>query len=130
MLGSTWEVGYNRWCSGACECPADLGTPFCSRLTEPSVKHLGNIADAQALALAIVDTIPEPFVVLDEDLRVLSGSRRFVELFGEDQEQISGRLLYELGEGQWDIPALRLLLETLIPEHSAMDGFEVEHDFG
>jgi chemotaxis protein methyltransferase CheR len=93
------------------------------------VKHLENVADAQALAMAIVDTIPEPFVILDHDLRVLSGSRRFFEVFDEDPEQTRGRLLYELGGGQWDIPALRLLLETIIPEHSAMDGFEVEHDF-
>lgn len=40
-----------------------------------------------------------------------------------------GSLLYALGDGQWDIPALRLLLETIIPEKTAMDGFEVEHDF-
>src|SRR5688572_21137664 len=79
--------------------------------------------------MAIVDTIPEPFVILDHELRVLSGSRRFFEVFDEDPEQTRGRLLYELGGGQWDIPALRLLLETIIPERSAMDGFEVEHDF-
>jgi hypothetical protein len=40
-----------------------------------------------------------------------------------------GRLLYDLGDGQWDIPALRVLLETIIPEQTAMDGFEVDHDF-
>lgn len=90
---------------------------------------LAKIADAQTLAEAIVNTIPEPFIVLDEELRVLAASRAFYETFRVDPEQTQGCLLYALGDGQWDIPALRLLLETIIPERTAMDGFEVEHDF-
>jgi two-component sensor histidine kinase len=85
--------------------------------------------DAQTLAQAIVNTIPEPFVVLDDEFRVLAASVSFYKTFKVDPEQTRGRLLYSLGDGQWDIPALRLLLETIIPEHAAMDGFEVEHDF-
>jgi chemotaxis protein methyltransferase CheR len=87
------------------------------------------LAGAQALALAIVDTLPEPFVVLDSDLRVLAASRCFYEYFKEDAAQARGRPFFKLGDAQWDIPALRLLIETIIPEHSSMDGFEVEHDF-
>jgi two-component sensor histidine kinase len=90
---------------------------------------IANIEDAQTLAQAIVNTIPEPFIVLDEQFRVLAASRSFYKTFMVDPEQTRGSLLYTLGDGQWDIPALRLLLETIIPEKTAMDGFEVEHDF-
>jgi two-component sensor histidine kinase len=88
-----------------------------------------NIHDAQILAQAIVNTIPEPFLVLDEQFHVLAASRSFYETFKVDPEQTQGCLLYALGDGQWDIPALRILLETIIPEKTSMDGFEVEHDF-
>jgi two-component sensor histidine kinase len=87
------------------------------------------IEDAQMLAQAIVNTIPEPFLVLDDSFHVLAASRSFYETFKVDPEQTRGCLLYALGDGQWDIPALRVLLETIIPEKAAMDGFEVEHDF-
>jgi chemotaxis protein methyltransferase CheR len=90
---------------------------------------IASIEDAQTLAQAIVNTIPEPFIVLDGQLRVVVASRSFYEVFKVDAEQTRGSLLYALGDGQWDIPALRLLLETIIPERTAMDGFEVEHDF-
>ncbi|MDF3152971.1 MULTISPECIES: PAS domain-containing sensor histidine kinase [unclassified Mesorhizobium] len=88
-----------------------------------------NIEDAQTLAQAIVNTITEPFLVLDEQFRVLAASRSFYYTFEVDPGQTQGSLLYALGDGQWDIPALRLLLETIIPEKTAMDDFEVEHDF-
>jgi two-component sensor histidine kinase len=87
------------------------------------------IADAQALAQAIVDTIHEPLLVLDARLCVLAASRSFYRTFHVDPDHTVGNLLYDLGDGQWNIPALRLLLETIIPEHVAMDGFEVDHDF-
>lgn len=88
-----------------------------------------NVHDAQVLAQAIVNTIPDPFLVLDDRFRVLAASRSFYETFKVDPEQTRGCLLYGLGDGQWDIPALRVLLETIIPEKTSMDGFEVEHDF-
>ncbi|MER8682553.1 histidine kinase dimerization/phosphoacceptor domain -containing protein [Mesorhizobium sp. M1405] len=90
---------------------------------------IANIEDAQTLAQAIVNTIVEPFLVLDENFRVLAANRSFYQTFRVDPEQTHGSLLYALGDGQWDIPALHLLLETIIPEKTAMDGFEVEHDF-
>jgi two-component sensor histidine kinase len=88
-----------------------------------------NIHDAQILAQAIVNTIPEPFLVLDDKFHVLAASRSFCETFKVNPEQTRDCLLYDLGNGQWDIPALRILLETIIPEKTSMDGFEVEHDF-
>ena len=90
---------------------------------------IANIEDAQTLAQAIVNTIAEPFLVLDEKFHVLAASRSFYQTFKVDPAETHGALLYALGDGQWDIPALRLLLETIIPEKTAMDGFEVEHDF-
>ena len=88
-----------------------------------------NLAGAQTLAQAIINTIPEPFIVLDDQFRVLEASRSFYQTFKVDAEQTLGCSLYGLGEGEWDIPALRVLLETIIPEHMTMDGFEVVHDF-
>jgi two-component sensor histidine kinase len=85
--------------------------------------------DAQTLAQAIVNTIHEPLLVLDADLRVTAASRAFYETFKVDADETHDCLLYDLGDGQWDIPALRLLLETILPERTAMDDFEVDHDF-
>lgn len=87
------------------------------------------IEDAQTLAQAIVDTIHEPLIVLDAQLRVLAASRAFYQIFKVDRSHTTGRLLYDLGDGQWNIPALRVLLETIIPQQTSMDGFEVDHDF-
>ena len=87
------------------------------------------IEDAQTLAQAIVDTIHEPFLVLDAELRVLAASRSFYETFKVEPAQTQGCLLYALGDGQWDITALRVLLETILPDRTAMDDFEVDHDF-
>jgi chemotaxis protein methyltransferase CheR len=81
------------------------------------------------LAQAIVNTIHEPLLVLDSQFRVLTASRAFYQAFQVDPEQTQGRLLYGLGNGQWDIPDLRVLLETIIPREAAMDGFSVTHEF-
>ena len=67
--------------------------------------------------------------MLDAQFRVLAASVSFYRTFKVDPEETQGRLLYSLGDGQWDIPALRVLLETIIPKQVAMDDFEVEHDF-
>ncbi len=88
-----------------------------------------SLDDANRLAHAIVDSIPEPFLVLDSDLRVLEASRCFYHVFKVSPEQTIGNSLYALGNGQWDIPALRLLLETILPEKGELDDFEVDHDF-
>src|SRR5450432_3845095 len=85
--------------------------------------------DAAMLAHAIVDTVREPLVVLDQDLRVVAASRAFYLTFKVNPNNTQGKLLYELGDGEWDIPKLRLLLENIIPEHGTMEDFEVEHDF-
>ncbi len=93
------------------------------------MKQLNDRAEAQALALAIVDTLPEPFVVLDDSLLLIAGSRCFYEVFGEDSATAHGRSLFELSGGQWDIPGLRQLLTRIVPDHTAVDGFEFEQNF-
>jgi len=91
--------------------------------------QLQAIEDAQTLAQAIVNTIHEPFLVLDAQFRVLAASRSFYEIFKVDPKETIGCMLFALGDGQWDVPALRVLLETILPEKAEMDGFEVDHDF-
>jgi two-component sensor histidine kinase len=88
-----------------------------------------NVADACALAQAIVDTVDEPVLVLDKELRVIAASRSFYSTFNVSPENTQGKLLYALGDGQWDIPKLRVLLEKIIPEHGEMKDYEVEHEF-
>src|ERR1700733_10654500 len=85
--------------------------------------------DAGTLAQAIVDTVREPLLVVDKDLRVLAASRSFYSTFQVAPSITQGELLYELGDGQWDIPELRLLLERIVPEHGVMEDYEVEHQF-
>jgi chemotaxis protein methyltransferase CheR len=92
-------------------------------------KQFVDAADACALAQAIVDTVREPVLVLDKALRVIAASRSFYSLFQVTPEDTQGRLLYELGNGQWNVPKLRLLLEKIIPEHGVMEDYEVEHEF-
>lgn len=77
----------------------------------------------------ISDTVREPLLVLDADLRVISANESFLNTFKVSSEQTSNRLLYDLGNGQWQIPALRNLLERVLPERQAITDFEVEHDF-
>jgi two-component sensor histidine kinase len=92
-------------------------------------KQFADIEDACALAQAIVDTVREPVLVFDKDLRVIAASRSFYSIFNVTPQDTQGRLLCELGDGQWDMPKLRLLLEKIIPEHGVMEDYEVEHDF-
>ena len=87
------------------------------------------IADALAFAQGIVDTVREPVLVLDKELRVIAANRSFYSVFKVSPEHTQGRLLYALGDGQWDIPKLRALLEKILPEKGVMEGYEVEHEF-
>jgi PAS domain S-box-containing protein len=86
--------------------------------------------EAQPLAQAIVDTIRDPLLVLDQDLRVVTANRAFHQTFRMNRQDIQGRPVYGLGDGQWDIPELRLLLEHVVaPQHAVMEAYEVERDF-
>jgi two-component system CheB/CheR fusion protein len=80
-------------------------------------------------AEAIIKTIPEPLIVLDNNLRVNTANRSFYETFQVSQAQTENISIFALGNGQWDIPQLRVLLEKVLPESSQIDNFEVEHTF-
>ncbi|HET7228780.1 MAG TPA: response regulator [Longimicrobium sp.] len=83
----------------------------------------------ETYAQNIVDTVREPLLILDATLRVRSGNRAFYQTFQVSCEETENRLIYELGNGQWNIPALRTLLEDVVPQSSAFNDFELEHDF-
>jgi len=85
--------------------------------------------DAREFAESLIDTIREPLIVLDQDLRIVKASRSFYDFFKVNHEETIGRRIYDLGNGQWDIPKLRELLETILPEKTAFDNYEVDHDF-
>ena len=85
--------------------------------------------DAQIFA-EIFNTARESLLVLGADLKILSANRAFYRTFAVRPEETEGRLIYELGDNQWDIPQLRMLLEALLSADSAFTDFEVEHFFG
>jgi PAS domain S-box-containing protein len=77
----------------------------------------------------IVETVRSALLVLDENLVVQSANRAFYRTFGVTPEASIGRTVYDLGNGQWDIPALRRLLEEVIPSHEVVEAYEVDHIF-
>ena len=87
------------------------------------------VQDVGALAQAIVDTVDEPLVVLDSQLRVITASRSFYLKFQVNRQNTQGRLLYDLGEGQWNIAELKMLLEKVLPEHGVVEAYEVDREF-
>lgn len=91
--------------------------------------QMDDVADGHALAQAMVDTVREALLVLDADLRVVAASRSFYSTFQATPAETTGRLVYDLGAGEWNNAALRELLERIIPEHGVMDDFEIEQDF-
>ncbi|HSJ52871.1 MAG TPA: PAS domain-containing protein, partial [Anaerolineae bacterium] len=84
---------------------------------------------SQALAEEVVETVRQPLVVLDGALRVRQANRAFYRTFAVKPEETVGRLLYDLGNRQWDIPRLRELLDTVIPQDSTLEGYAVDHEF-
>ncbi|MDQ3563232.1 MAG: PAS domain S-box protein [Pseudomonadota bacterium] len=88
-----------------------------------------DIKAARDDAETILRTAPDPFLVLHADLRVNTANDAFYKTFNVIPVESEGRLIYELGNGQWNIPKLRLLLEDILPRNSSFDNFEITHDF-
>ncbi len=84
---------------------------------------------AREYAESIINTVRESLIALDQNLRVVSVSRSFYEVFKVNPNETVGQLIYDLGNKQWDIPKLRELLETILPQKSSFDNYEVEHNF-
>jgi len=75
------------------------------------------------------DSVREAMIVLGWDLRVKHANKTFYEVFQVRPEETEGQMIYDLGNGQWSIPRLRLLLEDILPKEQSFDDYEVEHDF-
>ena len=90
---------------------------------------INEVKSAQEFAKSIVETIREPLLVLDGDFRVVSYNQAFHETFRISLQEAKGVSVFELGDGQWNIPDLRKLLEKIITEKVPFRDFKVEHDF-
>jgi PAS domain S-box-containing protein len=100
-----------------------------SKTKQTLIQKRVHLNEASEYAENIINTVREPLIVLDQDLRVVTASRSFYEFFKVKPEETEGQLIYNLGNEQWDIPKLRELLETVLPEKTTFDNYEVEHDF-
>ncbi|MFA6458960.1 MAG: PAS domain-containing protein [Candidatus Paceibacterota bacterium] len=77
----------------------------------------------------VVDVVHEPVLIMDKHLRVLAANSPFYEMFQVEPKETEKKVVYELGNGQWNIPELRKLLEDILPKNSFFKGFEVSHMF-
>ena len=98
-------------------------------MKKPMAENLQILEDVQSFAQNIVDTVREPLLMLDPSLRVRSANRAFYQTFHVSPEETENHLIYELGNGQWNIPALRTLLEDIIPQQSVFGDYELSHEF-
>jgi len=77
----------------------------------------------------VVDTTLDPFLILDPQLRVIAANKCFYQFFKVAWKDTENRLIYNLGEGQWNIPRLRKLLEEILPKKTYFKNFQIEHSF-
>ena len=84
---------------------------------------------ALALSHAIIDTVRDPLLVLDPEQRIVAASRSFYQTFKLAGQDVRGQLLYEIENGQWNIPKLRELLETIAKDKVTIEGYEVDSEF-
>ncbi|MEK7608696.1 MAG: PAS domain-containing protein [Patescibacteria group bacterium] len=101
---------------------ADVKAPghdFAERLWEESWTYIKTV----------VDTVREPFLILDKDFRVMAANESFYRTFQVEEKDTEKKIVYELGNGQWNIPALKKLLEDVLPRNTFFKGFEVVHEF-
>jgi len=91
--------------------------------------HARDLQQALELAEGVVATVREPLLVLDTGLRIVQANDSFYKLFSVKPQETEGRLIYSIGDNQWDIPKLRELLHEILPRNTSFSDFEVEHDF-
>lgn len=77
----------------------------------------------------VVDTVREPFLILDKDLKIVSANESFYNFFLTEEKETEGRMIYDIGNKQWDIPHLRKLLEDILPKNTFFKNYEIEHVF-
>ncbi|PIR69483.1 MAG: hypothetical protein COU47_02820 [Candidatus Niyogibacteria bacterium CG10_big_fil_rev_8_21_14_0_10_46_36] len=98
---------------------AKIGVDFVSHFWEKSWTYIKTV----------VDVVREPVLILDKNFRVMSANESFYRVFQVDPKDTEQKNVYELGNGQWNIPALRKLLEDILPKNTFFKGFEVTHEF-
>ena len=89
----------------------------------------GLIEEAPLLAEAIVDTVQDSVLLLDAQLKIVLANRSFYSTFKVEPAETLGGMVYELGNGQWNIPELRKLLEHVLPNNLSFSDYEVMHTF-
>jgi two-component system CheB/CheR fusion protein len=99
--------------------PVSTGSDFIKRFWEESWVY----------TKTVIDIVREPILILDMDLRVIAANDPFYAMFRVKPKDTEKKVVYKLGNGQWDIPRLRSLLEGVLPKHTFFKGFEVKHDF-
>lgn len=92
-------------------------------------RSTARLEEARNYAEGIVETVQVPLIVLDSDLRVNKANRSFYETFQVSRSQTAQSLIFELGNGQWNLPGLRSLLEDILTNNTNIQNLEVEHRF-
>ena len=87
------------------------------------------LREARDYAEALVQTVRESLLVLNADLQVVQANQPFYNTFQVTPSETENVQIFELGNGQWNIPQLRLLLEDLLPHNTQIEDFQVEHEF-
>ena len=103
--------------------------PGLERLIFENISARLTAEESRRYAESIFETVREPLLVLDADLKIISANRSFYKTFKVIPEETLGRFIYDLGNKQWDIPKLRELLEKILPEKYVFDDFEISHNF-
>ena len=101
------------------EAPKFVGANFFEQLWEKSWTYIKTV----------VDVVREPVLILDKDFRVMAANETFYKTFQVKPQNTEGKIVYELGNGQWNIPALHKLLEDILPKSTFFKGFQVAHEF-
>jgi PAS domain-containing protein len=96
-----------------------IGSDFIKRLGEEGWTYIKTV----------VDIVREPVLILGEDFRVMAANDPFYKMFQVKEKDTEGRIVYDLGNGQWNISALKKLLEDILPKNTFFKGFEVVHEF-
>jgi len=96
-----------------------VGADFVERLWQESWTYIRTV----------IDVIREPVLILNKDLRVMTANESFYRMFQVEPKDTEDKIVYELGNGQWNIPSLRKLLEDILPKNTFFKGFEVTHEF-
>ncbi|MGA3280281.1 MAG: PAS domain S-box protein [Smithella sp.] len=100
-----------------------------SKTKKALIQKRTSLNEAGVYAENIINTMHEPLIILDHDLRVITASRSFYEVFKVKPEETMGQFIYDMGNKQWDIPKLRELLEDILPQKITLDNYKVQHDF-